>query len=71
MDAMVGEEGKGKKRKVSITPKNFGSYMDISKVKSATTMVLVWRCRWVFKTLLNKLTSQFHESWKKNYYLCP
>ena len=43
--ADVKKEKKKKKKSPPITQKNFGSYLDIEKVKSSLVLVLAWRCR--------------------------
>lgn len=48
-DETVKKEKKDKKRKkdkkTELTNRNFGSFLDIGKVKNAKTMSLAWRCR--------------------------
>ena len=50
----VKKEKKSKKSKTkdSITTRNFGAHVDVSKLKSAEHLSLAWRCRFfgVFKT---------------------
>lgn len=40
------EGKKSKKKKNTISTKNFGAFLSISALKSAENLLLVWRCRW-------------------------
>lgn len=39
------EEGKLKKKKVTITAKNFGAWVPVPKLKAAENLLLAWRVR--------------------------
>ena len=42
----LAENPKNKKKKATLTPKNLGAHVNVSKLKANTsTMELAWRCR--------------------------
>ena len=46
LDELQAEKKKPKKnKKAGVTSKNFGAYINISKLKSVPSVVLAWRCR--------------------------
>ena len=46
LDELQPEPKKSKKKKSNtITSKNFGAYINVSKLKSVPSLLLAWRCR--------------------------